>query len=108
MEAVSAMIVMTHARSEAHERLNEAPQPALQLDMALQRHQANAAVLGVHHRIMLDGLVGLVEIAGSVAAESVSERALEHAGPFRAGVAMPRQFRSGRGLEHEHAHALAR
>src|ERR1700722_2641208 len=100
-----AIVMAFHARSDAHERLQQLSEKTLQLDIALQRHETDAAHRRIHDRIVLDGLVGLVEVADVIASELMTERAFEDAGPFRAGMAMPRQFRAGLGLEHEDAHA---
>src|SRR5580704_13251124 len=103
-----AIVMAFHARSDAHERLQQLSEKTLQLDIALQRHETDAAHRRIHDWIMLDGLVGLVEVAGAIASELMTERAFEDAGPFRAGVAMPRQLCSRCRLQHEDAHALAR
>jgi hypothetical protein len=90
----------------AHERLDQTAEPALEFDVTLQRNDANAAVLVVDDGIVLDSLIGLVEITGAISAEMVAESAFEHAGPLGAGVAVPRQFGARPGLEHKDAHAV--
>src|ERR1700722_112222 len=95
-------------RLNAHERLDQTAQPALQFDMTLQRNEANTTVLVVDNGIVLDSLVGLVEITGAVAAEMVAESAFEHASPLGTGVAVPRQFGARPSLEHKDAHAVVR
>ena len=77
------------ARSQADQRLDQPAHPALKLDVALQRDQTNARHALFDNRIVLDGFVGLVEIAGPIAAEVVTERAFQNAGPFGAGVPVP-------------------
>ena len=74
-------------RSDAHEWLEHAADPALKLDVALQRDEADA----LDRRPRRPGDARSSSSAsskspGAVAAVLVPERALEHARPFRAGV----------------------
>src|SRR5580700_3071511 len=100
--------IIAASRLNAHERLDQTAQPALQFDMTLQRNETNTTVFGIHRWVVLDSLVGLVKITGAVAAEMMAESAFEHAGPLGARVAVPRQFGARPGLEHKDAHAIVR
>jgi hypothetical protein len=68
--------------SDANERLDQPADQALQLDVALQRHDANARRAVLDHRTVFDCFVGFVEVALAITAELVPERALKHASPF--------------------------
>ena len=86
---------------DAYERLYQAAEPTLQLDVSLKRDQTDATFFRIHHRIVLDRFIGLVKIAGAVAAEMMRERTFEHTGPFGTGMTVTRQSCSWYGLEHE-------
>ena len=91
------------ARSDADEGLQQPSKETLQHDVALQGDQTNAGRAFFNARIVLDILIGFIEIAGTEATAFMREGAFEHAGPFRADMTMARKVDSRCSLQHENA-----
>src|SRR5665213_373406 len=102
--AISAVMKSkTVIYSDAHEGLHQPADEAGELQLALHGDQTNAFLAAVDHRRVAVVMVGVVAIAGGIAAAFVNEGTGQNAGQLGAGVAVLGDFQARRRLEHEHA-----